>query len=474
MRRTWVACALAICGAVAACGGNGPPAPSPGGGDTGTITGRERLAWDQLAQSDAELATFRYALYVDGNRTELPNASCTFGPGTVYVCTAQLPSMAPGRHTLELATYIDGAPSLESARSSPLVVTVAGAATSGLPSSPSTNALSSSPQLATSAGVRLFVEAFADGLEQSTAIEFAPDGGMFVAERAGRIRIVRDGALRPEPALTLDHLFVADDNGADDNGGLLDLALDPDFRQNRLVFVLDVVADDAGAPVFRLARYREAADRFGERAILFDNVPASASHPSGSIAFGPDGKLYVALDDADDPVNAARLSSFNGKVLRLNADGSTPDDQPAASPVYSSGHRSPRSLSWDSQTGALWLADPVRSDAERLNATASEAARAERVVRTAFSLPLSTGPTAVTIYRGELIGALRGDLLAASDREGSILRVRFDGSLQRVASTERLDLDGADHVHTIRVGPDGAVYVGTDHGVLRIAPKAQF
>jgi glucose/arabinose dehydrogenase len=469
MRRIWVVCALAICGAVAACGGNGPPAPSPGGGDASTITGRERLAWDQLAQSDAELATFRYALYVDGNRTELPNASCTFGPGTVYVCTAQLPSMAPGRHTLELATYIDGAPSLESARSSPLVVTVAGAATSGLTSSPSTNALSSSPLLATSDGVRLFVEAFADGLEQSTAIEFAPDGGMFVAERAGRIRIVRDGALRPEPALTLDHLFVADDNG-----GLLDLALDPDFRQNRLVFVLDVVADDAGAPVFRLARYREAADRFGERAILFDNVPASASHPSGSIAFGPDGKLYVALDDADDPVNAARLSSFNGKVLRLNANGSTPDDQRAASPVYSSGHRSPRSLGWDPDTRALWLADPVRRDAERLSATARETARGEPSVRTVFSLPLSAGPTAVTIYRGELIGALRGNLLAASDREGSILRVRFDGSLQRVASTERLDLDGADHVHTIRVGPDGAVYVGTDHGVLRIAPKAQF
>jgi aldose sugar dehydrogenase len=463
MRHFWkVACSLAICGAVAACGEGEPPAPSPGpGGDAGTITGRERLGWDQQAESAEELATFRYVLYIDGTRTELASATCGSGT-TTFSCSAQLPSMSPGSHTLELATYIQGAPNLESARSAALRVTVAAAQASASPVS--TSAIANSRQVATADGVRLAVNPVAEGLEQSTALAVASDGRIFVAERAGRVRVLRDGTLS-EPALTIEDLSVGDHRG-----GVLDLALDPDFDRNRFVFVLDVVAGADGAPAFRLTRFREAGGKLGERATFLADIPASPSAPSGSISFGPDGKLYVALDNADDPANAERPSSYNGKVLRLNANGSTPDDQPASTPVYSDGHRSPRSLGWDADTGALWLADPVRRDAERLQAADAASGRPGRLARTAFRLPMTTGPSAVALYRGGLIDGLRGNLLAGSDAEGSILRVRFDRSLQRILSTERLKVDGLDRVNAIEVGPDGALYVGTDHEVLRMTP----
>ena len=147
-------------------------------------------------------------------------------------------------------------------------------------------------------------------------------------------------------------------------GGLLALALDPAFERTRFVYALYTAETRNGGWRFRIARFREAGGRLGERAVVVDGLPASPRHPAGALAFGADGKLYAAFDDGGDAGDAARPSSHHGKMLRLNPDGSTPQD--LASPVFESDLRSPRGFDWHPRSGALWIADTVSADAETL------------------------------------------------------------------------------------------------------------
>jgi glucose/arabinose dehydrogenase len=468
MRRVQLVCATIALSTCVACGGGEPSPPEGASGDAGTITGREKIGWNQQAASDADLARIRYALYIDGNRVELTGASCV-PPATSsgYACSSQLPSMTAGKHTLELASFIVDSTILESAKSAPLSVTV----TSGISSIDSPTALSAAdkdhpngtrPDLRTKDGVVLRVARMAD-VTAPTSIGLAPDGRIFVGERAGQVRTISDGQLESTPALSEPDVFVAGDGG-----GVLSLALDPSFEKTRFVYLLDVSATDSG-PMFRLSRFREAGGVFGERAVLLDRVPAAADRPSGSIAFGPDGKLYVALDDGGVRDSAAQPGSFNGKVLRLNADGTTPDDQPAGTPVYSMNHQSPGDLDWDPASLSLWLADSKRREADCLIATQSPSGRS--VNRRAFTFSMTAGPSSLALMRPSSVAALQRNLFVTSGEDGSVLRVRFADASPDVVSTERLIIDRSSRVRVLEAGPDGSLYVGLEHEILRISPR---
>jgi glucose/arabinose dehydrogenase len=318
-----------------------------------------------------------------------------------------------------------------------------------------------SGKMATRDGIRLRVDALAS-VEQPAAIATAA-GRVFIAygrngaAGATKIRIITDGVVTEDGELAADP--------ADESGGILALAVDPDFERTHFVYALDVTP--GGSPAFRLSRYREAGGRLGERAVLLGDVPAGAD-PAGGIAFGTDGDLYVAFDDGVDPEWAKRLGSYNGKVLRLDADGTMPSDRRGASPVFASNFRSPRSLSWDAATASLWIADPAIGRLARLLPGAGRVQGA-----TTYSLPLAGGPVAVALYRGTLMPGMRGDLFAASaDEAGVVLRARFTGTDQdTIATTERLAIPGGAAVRLISTGPDGAIYIGTDSEVLRVGPQ---
>ena len=191
--------------------------------------------------------------------------------------------------------------------------------------------------------------------------------------------------------------------------------------------------------------------------------------------FGPDGKLYVALDDGGNPWLAGDLASFSGKILRMNADGSTPDDQAAATPVYSSEYRSPRGLAWQPGTGTLWVADSPRLGSQQLTAVAAVEGRPRRA-RTvaAFALPPSTGAAGMSFYRGQLIPAFQNDLLVAATPGGHILRVRFDPrNPLSIIATERLLEGRVGTVRVVAVGPDEAVYFCTERALAKLVPDAR-
>jgi aldose sugar dehydrogenase len=456
--------ALVACLAVAACGDNNKPAAP----DTGIpidgvqVSGRERLAWSQQAANAGELGQLQYAVYVDDARQTLAGATCDdTASASGFECSAPLPTLTLGAHTLELATFVvESSGIVESARSAPLRVFMMGTRTPGATTSRTTTFVT------TAEGLNLTVERIADGLENPSDIAFNPDGTIYVAERRGIVRVVRDGSLLREPALD-----VTAEVGMP-YGGLLALALDPKFSDNGLLYALYAASAPRDGLEFMLARYRGVADRFAERAILLDRVPASPDGASGTLRFGTDRKLYVALDSAADQLIAGNFGSYNGKVLRLNTDATTPDDQDSSTPIYSLDHPEPKALDWQPVTGTLWVIDGVDPSGGRLSAVTAQSTQQRRAAfRTAYALPQGTGASSATFYRGDLIPIFRENLFVAAATGQQLMRLQFDAGVPtRVTSVEYLLKDEIGPVRVVGEGRDGRLYVASDTSLYRIAP----
>src|SRR5262249_29537025 len=336
MRRLCVACAIS---AATACGGSSPQPPVVNPPTTvETINGTERLGWDQPAADAVELAAIRYAVYVDDVRSEIASVTCApTAAANGFSCTGRLPALTRGAHALQIASFtVDGAV-LESARSAPIRVMVVAAASSGVPTV-------TPGAMAPADGIRLRIELVAAGLDAPTDLAFTPDGRILIAEAAGRIRVVRNGELVQEPAISLRATR------------LLTIATDPQFARTHFVYVAYTSPARSGsATTFTIARLREAGDTIGDAVPLVDNIPA-ASSPSAALRLADDGKLSVALDAGDDTRRRGDAGSWNGKLLRLNADGTTPDDQAGSTPVFASGITSPAGLAWQRTSNAWWVA----------------------------------------------------------------------------------------------------------------------
>jgi Glucose / Sorbosone dehydrogenase len=365
------ACLFALaCVICVSCGRSAPDPPTvtpPVGAET--ISGSERIGWDQPAADTAELTAIRYAIYVDGLRSELTEASCaSTATAAGYACSSRLPPLSAGNHTLELASFTVDGSTFESARSPALRVIVTGATAPSVSSttpeapirfdkrSPSSHSLSASMAWKT----------LAEELDRPTDLAILPDGRVLIAEMSGRVRALRDGALVDQPALN------------------------PQFARTHFVFAVYTDRGRSGARSFTLARFREAGDTLADRILLLDDIPTSAD-PHASLRFGPDGKLYVAFDDRGDRAFAADPGVFNGKILRLNPDGTTPDDQRRHSPVLAEGLRSPRGLDWDRRAGRLWSADVERVGGVRQSIPPASIAIADDALYIGSATGLSRG-----------------------------------------------------------------------------------
>ena len=190
-------------------------------------------------------------------------------------------------------------------------------------------------------GVR--VEVVAENLAVPWAIDFAPDGRIFFTERAGDLRVMQNGRLLPEPAISLDT--------AGGEGGLLGLALDPNFGENHYIYLYQTYAGPFGGlfgATNKVTRYTESENKLHDEMVLLDGIPGAHVHDGGRIKFGPDGMLYITTGDAADRSLSQDPNSLAGKILRINPDSSIPVDNPfEGSPVFTLGHRNPQGIDWD-------------------------------------------------------------------------------------------------------------------------------
>jgi glucose/arabinose dehydrogenase len=297
----------------------------------------------------------------------------------------------------------------------------------------------------------------AGGLNHPVDLAFTPDGRLLIAQRDGTIRGVRDGALS-EPASLSDRWATGD--------RLLAIAIDPDFVRTRFVFAIV-----AGGGTFSVIRVREVGGTFGDRVVLLGGISAAAVEPAASLRFGPDRRLYAAFDDGGEARQVGDAASPNGKILRLNEDGTTPDDQAGASPIYAAGSSSPAGLDWQPGTEVLWMADSAQGGITPVTTESSDGRRIRGVARAPWRLPAAFLPTAMAFARGASIPTLAGNLFVASGTGQRLLRVRFDPlDPSRIAATEPLLQDVPGPLVAIAAGPDGAIYFATADSVGRIVP----
>ena len=439
---------------VAACGGSSnPPSPgTPGGGGGETITGRERIGWTQQALDADQLATFSYAAYVDGLRRVLEGATCPGSGAGTFDCSAPLPSMTPGQHTIELVSFtVSEDTILESERSAPLRVTVSAISPSSV--------IAGDATFATPEGHRFRSTVMARGLDDPTDLAVAPDGRLFVAERAGRVRIL-GGEDRETPVLELADVSVSAESG------LTSMALDPKFDSNGLVY-LAYASETRDGVALKIVRFRERNGVLAQGALLVRERANSLEHVT--IRFGGDGKLYAGVAAGDDPRAAQSLSSPLGKILRLNADGTSPRDNPRSSLTFTSGHRDPRALTWQTATSVMWELDRDGDRGDELNNVVAGGdygwpmtASGDTSIAPALILPAGTDVAGASFVPDSSRSPLAGELLIASKGAEDLLRVQISSKGQPTV-LEGIVQRRCGRLAAVAVAADGTIYVATSN-----------
>lgn len=341
------------------------------------------------------------------------------------------------------------------------------------------------------------VQTVAEGLLHPWSLAFLPGGGMLVTERAGRLRhIAPDGS---QPPVTLEgtpHDFAAG------QAGLMDVAVDPEFDFNQTLYLTHAYGTRR-ANNTRLARARLVDGRLVDVQTLFNAQPAKSgsSHYGGRLAFLPDGTLLLTLGDGfDRREDAQDLSGHLGKVVRLNRDGSVPQDNPyvggtlAVPEIYTLGHRNVQAIVRDPRSGRIYVAEHGPRGGDELNvlepggnygwplATHGVDYTGARVSphRTLPGMrdPVlvwtpSIAPSGMALYRGQQFPDWEGDLFVSTLAEKSVRRVVMrDGVPTGEQQVLFRELDA--RIRDVRSGPDGALYLltdGADGKLLRVTAR---
>ena len=308
------------------------------------------------------------------------------------------------------------------------------------------------------------VAAVATGLDVPWGIAFLADGSALIAERgSGAVtHLIAPGMTTPAGQVA----GVA----ARGEGGLLGLA-----TSGQTVFAYLTTAQDNRVVTMGFQNGSEGADgpELGPPTPILTGIPAAATHNGGRIAFGPDGKLYVATGDAGDRGSAQDLTSLSGKILRINPDGTAPPDNPyPGSPVWSFGHRNIQGLAWDS-AGRLWATEYGANRVDELNliepggnygwpmaeGRADRAGLIDPVVEWSTS---EASPSGLAYHGGSLwVAALRGQRLIR-------MPVHGDGTL---GEAEAMFAGQYGRLRTVVAAPDGALWFSTSNRDGRGSPR---
>ncbi len=345
------------------------------------------------------------------------------------------------------------------------------------------------------------VEVVTKGLSHPWAIAWLPDGSALVTERAGTLRLIRDGALDPKPISGLPPVL------AHGQGGLMDIALHPDFAANRLVY-FTLATGTADANRTALGRGRLEGNALRDAEIIFENADSKSGgqHFGSRIVWLPDQTLLMSIGDGGNPPasfkgenirdQAQNPGTHFGSILRLTEDGKAPADNPFASrpgarpEIFSIGHRNIQGLTRDPVSGRVWATEHGSRGGDELNLIeaggnygwpevtysneywgskiSDETSRPGIADPTLVWTP-SKAPSGLAYYTGDRYPGWKGSLFSGALKFDQVRRVSLDG--ERVAGEEKLPI--GKRVRDVRQGPDGYLYVLTDEDdgeLLRILP----
>lgn len=354
----------------------------------------------------------------------------------------------------------------------------------------------------TRANVAYEVSDHVTGLSKPWGLAFLPDGGLLITERPGRLRLFRAGRLsEPVPGVP--------DVDARDQGGLLGLALDPKFAENGLVYLAYAEARGDGTNHAAVARGKlvqgAGPPRLEGVQVIYRQTPSlkSTKHYGGRLVFGRDGALFVTGGErsiAEGRRQAQRMDGALGKVVRINADGSVPADNPFVGrpgvrpEIFSIGHRNILGAALNPRTGELWAVEHGPRGGDELNIVRK--GKDYGWPTTTYGIEYGGGPVGegitrkagmeqpiyywdpviapggMAFYEADAAPAWKGSLFVTGLGSRRLVRLTLDGD--KVVGEERLLSEVDERLRDVVVGPDGALYVTTDNDrgrVLRVAPK---
>ncbi|HSG48477.1 MAG TPA: PQQ-dependent sugar dehydrogenase [Longimicrobiales bacterium] len=342
----------------------------------------------------------------------------------------------------------------------------------------------------------------ADGLVNPWSLAFLPGGDILVTERPGRLRIVREGVLLPDPVPGVPAVF------ARGQGGLLDVVPHPDFAENRLVYLSYSKPQGENESNTAVIRGRFENDRLVEVEEIWESHARGRGHYGSRIAFDGRGHLFITAGDRQVPPAgdlaahpAQDPSNHHGVIVRLNEDGSVPSDNPfvgrdgVLADIWSFGHRNPQGLAIHPETGDVWATEHGPQGGDELNLIqpglnygwpvvgygvnyGSGARIHEATMREGMENPLhvwvpSIGTSGLMIYSGDRFPGWKGDIFVGGLSGERVDRLELDG--QDVVLRETV-FHGMGRVRDIRQGPDGYIYVSLEHrggnptAVVRLEP----
>jgi aldose sugar dehydrogenase len=348
----------------------------------------------------------------------------------------------------------------------------------------------------------LRVVVIARHLEQPWSIAFLPDGALLVTERVGRLRIVRDGRLEPEPVAGVPQVQTGGPRGLQ---GLMDVVLHPRFDENRLIY-LTYHKPTAEGGATTLARGRLDGTRLVDVHDIFES--GATDTEASRLVFAPDETLYMSISAPGSPQvrRAQDTNDYAGKVVRLRDDGSIPPDNPFIGRagykpgIFTLGHRNGHGLAVNPETAQIWESEQGPSGGDELNVLRAGHNYGWPIVSygrdywgprispvptrvglddpTVVWLP-SIGLTGMTFYTADRFPHWRRNIFVAGLREGGVPRT---GQIQRIVFNDRWEelrrepllMELKQRLRDVRQGPDGLLYVLTaedDGAILRIEPR---
>lgn len=373
-----------------------------------------------------------------------------------------------------------GAPTAQAQKDAPAIP--------GAAASPQTSARGSAPKSPTpsSKSIPNKVTTIARGLEHPWAIEFLPDGRALITERPGRLRILgRDGKL--SSPLT----GVPSRIQARGQGGLLDVAIDPGFARNRTIYLTFSEADESGNAGTALARAQLGSGGLEGTEVIWRQQPKvrGAGHFGSRIVFAKDGTLWIGLGERMSYSDQAQeLSSALGKVVRLNADGSIPKDNPfvnrqgAKPEIWSYGHRNIQAAAMHPRTGELWTIEHGPRGGDELNRTlpgrnygwpiitygreysgrkvGEGISQREGMQQPGYFWDPVIAPSGMIFYTGNAYPKWKNSIFVGSLAPGALVRLELAGN--RVAREERYLGELGERIRDVTQSPDGLIYFVTD------------
>ena len=344
----------------------------------------------------------------------------------------------------------------------------------------------------------LRVETVAQGLEHPWALAILPDGRMLVTERPGRLRLVeRDGRLSP-PLAGVPAVY------ATGQGGLLDVALDPQFASNQTIYLSYAEAASNGTAGTAVARARLRDAGLEDVRVIYRQEPkvTGGNHFGSRLVFRNDGTLFVTQGERFAYRDQAQdLSSDLGKVVRINTDGSIPRDNPflrsgnGRPEIWSYGHRNVQAAALDPATGELWTVEHGAAGGDELNHPQpgknygwpvitygkdyNGRKIGEGVAKAGMEQPVYywdpvIAPSGMTFYRGDAFKGWKGDILVGGLASQALVRLVLANGV--VSREERYLGELHERIRDVQEGADGFLYVITDNAkgrVLRVRPVSQ-